>query len=76
MIDTPNMSYCQFENTTRAIDQLITNMQEAIEKGKCTEFVEDMNQYEREAFETMVTKITELQEMMETMYDIVDLETY
>lgn len=76
MIDTPNMSYCQFENTAGAIDQLMTNMQEAIEKGKCTEFVEDMSQYERQAFETMVTKITELQEMLETMYDIVDLETY
>lgn len=64
MIDHPNMSYCQFENTTRAIDQLILNMQEAIEKGKCTEFVEDMNQYERQAFEQMESKLQELQEML------------
>lgn len=67
MIDSPNMSYCQFENTARAIDQLMTNMQEYIEKGKCLEFVEDMNQYERQAFESMSSKLQELQEMLAIM---------
>lgn len=72
MIDHPNMSYCQFENTSHAIDQLINNMADALNNNTAREFVEDMNQYEREAFESMHAKLEELQEMLAVMEDCGD----
>lgn len=69
MIDHPNMSYCQFENTARAIDQLMTNMQEALDSGKWEEFLDSMNQYEREAYDSMAYKCRELQNMLSVMED-------
>lgn len=51
----PNMSYCMFENTKLAMDQLIDNMREALENGRegAHEFLNDMSREERRAFNEM-----------------------
>jgi len=43
MSDYPNMSYCMIENTTRAMDQIISALAEA--GGDWSQM--DLNQYER-----------------------------
>ena len=44
----PNMSYCMFENTSMAVQQLIDAMFDAQHKADL-----DLNQYEKDAFEKM-----------------------
>ena len=56
----PNMSYCAFENTTLAMEQLIEMMQAAREEG-ATDFMNSMSRYEVEAFRNMYEMCERLQ---------------
>ena len=58
----PNMSYCMFENTNLAIDQLILAMREAQDEGPeaVLEFVNDMNSRERDAFQEIAAMARDL----------------
>ena len=62
MTNYPNMSYCMFENTHRAIDQLISAMREAqINSPEAVlEFVNDMSREERRAFEDIAAMAMDL----------------
>lgn len=48
----PNMSYCAFENTTMAMEQIIEMMAEASQENM-TDFVSSMSRREHEAFRNM-----------------------
>lgn len=48
----PNMSYCAFENTTNAMEQIIEMMAEASQENM-TDFVSSMSRREHQAFRNM-----------------------
>ncbi len=54
-----NMSYCQFENTGRDIDQLIGTLENARSYRDL-----DLNEHEASAWQEMVGKVERLQELM------------
>ena len=62
MNNYPNMSYCMFNNTLLALDQLIMAMREAQDAGPeaVCEFVLDMNREERKAFEEIAAMCNDL----------------
>ena len=49
----PNMSYCMFEKTALAIDQILDHMLEAQENNQAPKFLEDMSPSEKRAYERM-----------------------
>jgi len=68
----PNMSYCAFENTTLAMEQLIDMMQAARDEG-VSEFVLGMSRHEAEAFRNMYEMCERLQhELVATQEQIDD----
>jgi hypothetical protein len=62
----PNMSYCAFENTFRALDQITTALIEARNEGRLEEFVNDLSMDERVAFEQIVHMAHDLIAVAET----------
>lgn len=61
MADYPNMSYCAFENTARAMDQLCQMLESALEDGEPLEF----NQYEAPHYRAMFDKCQALMDLIE-----------
>jgi hypothetical protein len=61
MRDYPNMSYCAFENTSKAMDQLEDMLGNAIDENEPL----DINQYERRYFYRMKEQAQKLAAMME-----------
>ncbi len=51
MTSYPNMSYCMFQNTRLAMEQLIEAMNEAVSQGPegIREFFQDMDRSEKQA---------------------------
>lgn len=45
----PNMSYCMFENTQLALEQIVAKMQEAVGEGTVQDFFMDLSSDERRA---------------------------
>ena len=61
MGDYPNMSYCAFENTSRAMTQLCGMLEEALENGEPL----SLNQYELPHYRAMFDKCQALMELIE-----------
>lgn len=61
MRDYPNMSYCAFENTSRAMDQLGQMLETAFENGEPLDF----NRYELPHYRAMYEKCQALMELLE-----------
>lgn len=61
----PNMSYCAFENTSHAIDQLIGMLSDAIDEHERL----DINRYEQHYFRSMKMRAQRLVTMMEQYED-------
>ncbi len=57
-----NMSYCQFENTGRAIDQLIGTLEDARSKSDL-----NLNEYEQRAYDDLAGKCEQVVSLMEDM---------
>ena len=69
----PNMSYCAFENTTLAMEQLIDMMEAARDEG-VAEFINGMSRYEAEAFRNMYEMCERLQHAIVATQEQVDEE--
>lgn len=61
MGDYPNMSYCAFENTSRAMNQLCGMLEDAIDNGEPL----DLNQYELPHYRAMFDKCQALMALLE-----------
>ena len=61
MRDYPNMSYCAFENTARAMDQLCGMLESALEDGEPL----NLNQYEMPHYRAMFDKCQALMDLIE-----------
>jgi hypothetical protein len=61
MHNFPNMSYCAFENTSRAMDQLAYMLEEAIREGEPL----NLNQYEERAYYELYDKCQSLMDLLE-----------
>lgn len=70
----PNMSYCMFENTTAAIDQLVDHMSEALDGGPqaCREFLSDMSREELRHYHAMYDLCKDFLQRMEELEECVD----
>lgn len=70
----PNMSYCMFENTTLAMDQLIDHMVEALDGGPnaCKEFLDDMSREELRHYHAMYDLCRDFLAKMEELETAVD----
>ena len=66
MSNYPNMSYCAFENTSRAMTQLITMISLAIEDDEPLDFNRDELSYYR----SMFNKCQELMELIDQHNDL------
>lgn len=66
MSNTPNMSYCAFENTAAAIRQLIGMLGDAIDAGEPLTF---SSRDEESAFDDMYVLMEELQGTIEQYYE-------
>ena len=62
MNNSPNMVHCQFENTARALDQLIATMEAARSMRDL-----DLNQYERSAFARLPDQCETLRGLIEDL---------
>jgi hypothetical protein len=69
MSNYPNMSYCMFENTSNAMDQIASALEDAIENNKLLE----LNQYEERPFTSMHDKCVSLMRLLED-YDQMQAE--
>jgi hypothetical protein len=58
----PNMSYCAFENTNLALDQLIDMVGEAIDENEPLEFSSNQEAY---AFRTICGRLQDLLDLLE-----------
>jgi len=76
MSNYPNMSYCMFENTALAIDQLLDAMRGAMEEGPdaVKEFLNNMSREEKRAFEQMYDLSRELSAVINDMYEMEQYE--
>lgn len=63
----PNMSYCAFENTASAIDQLLDMLGDAIDEGEPM----SMSTYEQMAYNRMRKLTKRLNELMDQYDDVV-----
>ena len=61
MGDYPNMSYCAFENTSRAMTQLCSMLESALEDGEPL----DLSQYELPHYRAMFDKCQALMDLIE-----------
>jgi hypothetical protein len=68
MRDHPNMSYCAFENTALAIDQVASMLEVAIEAGEPLE----LNRYEQRPYAEMREKCRMLMELLEQHQQLVE----
>lgn len=69
----PNMSYCAFENTTLAMEQLIDMLQAASEENM-TDFVSSMSRHEFQSFRNMYETCERLMEAIVSANDQMDNE--
>ena len=66
MSDYPNMSYCMFENTSNAMDQIASALEDAIENNELLE----LNAYEERPFTSMYDKCVSLMRLLEQYDDM------
>ncbi len=64
----PNMSYCQFENTARDLQQCMRTLNDALEEGTTfAEFIRQMSPEELQAFKGMRQQCEQFVELHEAM---------
>lgn len=68
MRDFPNMSYCAFENTAKAIDQCMGIIEAALEEGEPLE----LNTYEQRPFAAMYDKLQAFMTLLEQHQEMVE----
>ena len=66
--DFPNMSYCAFENTSNAMDQVASMLGEALQANEPLE----LNRYEQRPYEEMYEKCRALMELLEEHQQLVE----
>lgn len=66
--DFPNMSYCAFENTSNAMDQVANMLEEALQEDEPLE----LNRYEQRAYEGMYERCRALMELLEQHQQLVE----
>lgn len=63
-----NMSYCRFENTVSDMYDCQQAIEDAVIEGKTpSEFMEDMSDYERSAFESMLSSCKDMIAVLEDL---------
>lgn len=63
----PNMSYCMFENTAKAISQCLTTLEEVYTKNNLKEFYQNLSSdYERRGFKKTLENGLLLTEFFDT----------
>ena len=67
-MNIPNMSYCAFENTYRALKQLKDMLNEALDNQEPM----DLNQYEQRPYRNMSDLCAEIQELIGLHDDMVE----
>ena len=72
----PNMSYCMFENTSAAVDQLIEHMQEAVEEGTLREWFTDLSSSERQAMSQLWDQCQQFQTLASDIWEQADKEEW
>lgn len=67
-IDMPNMSYCRFENTVNDMYDCQQAIEEAVMEGKTpSEFMEEMSDYEKSAFDSMLQSCKDMIAVLEDL---------
>lgn len=63
----PNMSYCMMENTNLALQQVLENMEEALNNGPkaVQEFFQDSSAEEQQAFQSLFNACREFVKLAE-----------
>ena len=71
MSNYPNMSYCMYQNTRRALQQILGDLEEAHEKGVTyEEYVDDFSSSdERRAMNELVDLFEEVRYMINELRD-------
>jgi len=59
---SPNMSYCMFENTAAAMEQILDHLREALDEGPeaVQEFMKDLGSNERSSWTELMEQASEL----------------
>ena len=68
MSNFPNMSYCAFENTANAMDQVADMLDEALQANEPL----DLNRHEQRPYEEMYEKCRALMELLEQHQQLVE----
>lgn len=68
MRDSPNMSYCQFENTLAAMQQCMQTLSIALDDGENLDF---SSAEEKSAFLRMQQQCEEMMDLMDEYRDVV-----
>ena len=68
MSDYPNMSYCRYQNTKLALQQILGDLEEVNEKGVTYfEYVDDLSSEERSAMKEIENVFEEIQDILKEM---------
>jgi len=65
----PNMSYCMFENTAAAMEQILDHLREALDEGPeaVQKFMNDLSRYERASWTDLMEQAGELSRLTSEM---------
>lgn len=72
MSNYPNMSYCMFENTRLAMDQIMETLQEAFNEGDIKDFINNLSHSERRAFQELYQICEQFNSISEEIDDAVN----
>jgi len=68
MSNYPNMSYCMYQNTKLALQQIIGDLEEAHEEGVTYfEYVDDLSSEERAAMKELENIVEGIQDILKEM---------
>lgn len=67
MSNYPNMSYCAVENTASALHQIVHMMTDSGEFDSIEEWVESLNEYEREALPELLNHCRTIVDLVEAV---------
>lgn len=68
MLNSPNMSYCQFENTLAAMQQCMETLSIALDDGEKLDF---SSAEEKRAFMRMQQQCEEMMDLIDQYHDVV-----
>jgi hypothetical protein len=68
MSDYPNMSYCMYQNTKRALQQILNDLDEAHEEGVTyLEYIDDLSLEEKYAMKELDNIFEGIQDILKEM---------